>query len=72
MGLALGAVVELVLTQLLLAGEGLQAAVQTDGLSLSPTRLLHTLVLLHDLQGHRRQNCQPNPTIRRLEAASIS
>lgn len=51
MRLALGAVVELVLTQLLLAGEGLQTAVQADGLSLGPTGLFHTAVLLHDLQG---------------------
>lgn len=50
-GLALGAVVELVLAQLLLAGEGLQAAVQADGLGLRPARLLHAAVLLHDLQG---------------------
>lgn len=51
MRLALGAVVELVLTQLFLAGEGLQTAVQADGLSLGPAGLLHTAVLLHNLQG---------------------
>lgn len=51
MRLALGAVVELVLTQLFLTGEGLQAAVQADGLSLRPTGLLHAAVLLHNLQG---------------------
>lgn len=50
-GLALGAVVKLVLAQLLLAGEGLQTAVQTDGLSLRPAGLLHTAVLLHNLHG---------------------
>lgn len=49
--LALGAIVELVLAQLFLAGEGLQTAIQADGLSLGPTGLLHTAVLLHDLQG---------------------
>lgn len=53
-GLALGAVVELVLSQLLLAGESLQTAVQADGLSLSSPRLLHTAVLLHNLQGEER------------------
>lgn len=50
--LALGAVVELILTQLFLTGEGLQTAVQADGLSLGPAGLLHTAVLLHNLQGH--------------------
>lgn len=49
MRLALGAVVELVLAQLLLAGEGLQAAVQADGLGLGPPRLLHAAVFLHNL-----------------------
>lgn len=49
-GLALGAVVEFVLSQLLLTGESLQTAVQADGLSLSSSRLLHTAVLLYDLQ----------------------
>lgn len=53
-GLALGAVVEFVLSQLLLAGESLQTAVQADGLSLSSPRLLHTAVLLHNLQGEER------------------
>ena len=53
MGLALGAVVELVLPQLLLPGEGLQAAVQADGLGLRPAGLLHAAVLLHDLQGEQ-------------------
>lgn len=52
MSLALGAVVELVLSQLLLTGEGPQTAVQADGLSLGSTRLLHTAVLLYDLQTH--------------------
>ena len=51
--LALGAVVKLVLTQLLLAGEGPQTAVQADGLGLGPTGLLHTAVLLHNLSGDR-------------------
>lgn len=50
-GLALGAVVELILSQLLLTGESFQTAVQADGLSLGPAGLLHTAVLLHDLQG---------------------
>lgn len=50
---ALGAVVELILTQLLLAGEGPQAAVQVDGLSLGPAGPLHAAVLLHNLQGER-------------------
>lgn len=53
--LALGAVVELVLPELLLAGECFQTAVQADGLGLGPAGLLHTAVLLHDLQGHRRK-----------------
>lgn len=53
-GLALGAVVEFVLSQLLLAGESLQTAVQADGLSLSSPRLLHAAVLLHNLQGEER------------------
>lgn len=49
MSLALGAVVELILAQLLLAGKGLQTAVQADGLSLGPTRLLHTAVFFYNL-----------------------
>lgn len=49
-GLALGAVVELILSQLFLTGKGLQTAVQTDGLCLGPATLFHTGVLLHDLQ----------------------
>lgn len=56
MRLALGAVVKLVLPQLLLAGEGLQAAVQADGLGLGPARLLHAAVLLHNLQGEQHQD----------------
>lgn len=51
MRLALGAVVELVLAQLLLTGEGLEAAVQADGLGLGPPRLLHTAVFFHNLRG---------------------
>lgn len=51
MGLALGAVVELILAQLFLTGEGLQTAVQADGLSLGPTRLLHAAVFFHNLRG---------------------
>lgn len=50
MRLALGAVVELVLPQLFLAGEGLQTTVQADGLRLGPTGLFHTAVLLHNLE----------------------
>ena len=50
MGLTLGAEVELVLAQLLLAGEGLQTAVQADGLCLGPPALLHAAVLLHYLE----------------------
>ena len=49
-GLTLGAEVELVLPQFLLAGEGLQTAVQADGLGLGPPALLHAAVLLHDLE----------------------
>lgn len=51
MRLALGTVVELILTQLFLTGKGLQAAIQADGLSLGPSRLLHAAVFLHDLRG---------------------
>lgn len=37
MRLALGAVVELIFSQLFLTGEGLQTAVQADGFGLGPT-----------------------------------
>lgn len=53
--LALGAVVELVLPKLLFAGECFQTAVKADRLSLGPARLLHTAVLLHNLQGDRQK-----------------
>lgn len=53
--LALGAVVHLILPQLLLAGEGSQTTVQVDGLSLGSPALLNTLMFLHDLEG--RENC---------------
>lgn len=48
-GFALGAIVELILTQLLFTGEGLQTAVQTDGLGLGTPTQFHTSVLLHYL-----------------------
>lgn len=51
-GFTLGTVVELILSQLLLTGEGFQTAFQADWLSLGPTGLVHTAVLLHDLQTH--------------------
>lgn len=48
----LGAVVELILPQLLLRGEGLQTRVQVDGLCLFPPAILHTvMVLIKLLQG---------------------
>lgn len=56
MRLALGAVVQLVLAELFLAGECFQTAVQADGLSLGPARLLHTAVLLHNLEGDQGGN----------------
>lgn len=49
-GLTLGAVVHLVLPQLLLAGESSETAVQVDGLSLCTPTLFHTLVLIYHLQ----------------------
>lgn len=49
-GLTLGAVVHLILPQLLLTGECTEAAVQVDGLSLCSPTLLHTLMLIHNLQ----------------------
>lgn len=52
-GLALGAVVHLILPQLLLAGEGSQAAVQVDGLCLGSAALLNTFMFLHDLKGEK-------------------
>lgn len=55
MRLALGAVVELVLPQLLLTSEGFQTTVQADGLGLGPTGLLHTAVLLYNLQGDHHE-----------------
>lgn len=59
--LALGAVVELILAQLFLAGEGLQTAVQADGLGLGPSGLLHTAVLLYALRGDH--SCQDVATL---------
>lgn len=53
--LALGAVVHLILPQLLLAGEGSQATVQVDGLCLGSAALFDTFVFFHDLKG--RENC---------------
>ena len=50
MGLTLGAIVHLVLPQLLLAGESSETAVQVDGLSLCSATLFHTLVLIYNLQ----------------------
>ena len=63
MGLALGAVVELILSQLLFPGEGLQAAVQADGLGLGPAGLFHAAVLLHYLQGEQTVCQIKNPCI---------
>ena len=42
----LGAVVQFILPQLLLGGEGVQTGVQVDGLRLLPPAVLHTLVVL--------------------------
>lgn len=50
-GLALGAVVHLILPQLLLAGEGSQTAVQVDGLCLGSAALFNTFMFFHNLKG---------------------
>lgn len=55
MGLAFGAVVELILAELLLTGEGLKTAVQADGLGLGSAGLLHAAVLLHNLRAGRQE-----------------
>jgi len=55
-GLTLGAVVHLVLPQLLLAGESSETAVQVDGLSLCTPTLFHTLVLIYNLQVEEMRN----------------
>lgn len=51
--LALGAVVHLILPQLLLAGEGSQTTVQVDGLCLGSAALFNTFVFFHDLKGEK-------------------
>lgn len=50
-GLALGAVVHLILPQLLLTGEGSQTTVQVDGLCLGSAALFNTFMFFHDLKG---------------------
>ncbi len=48
-GFTLGAVIELILTQLFFTGKGFQTAVQTDRLCLSTPTLLYTGMLFHYL-----------------------
>lgn len=53
MGLALGAVIHLILAQLLLTGEGSETTVQIDGLCLRSAALLNTFVFLYNLKGNK-------------------
>lgn len=52
-GLALGAVIHLILAQLLLTGEGSETTVQIDGLCLRSAALLNTFVFLYNLKGNK-------------------